>query len=120
VLIWALIEPDRLPASLRAILQDPGEEVLFSAASLWEISIKAALGRADFRVSPRDILATAVETGFVELPVRAATALVVADLPLHHRDPFDRLLVAQALTEPARLYTADAALEPYSELVVRI
>lgn len=93
---------------------------MFSAASVWEIAIKTALGRADFKVSPREVLAAALETGFVELPVRSAAALAVADLPLIHRDPFDRLLVAQALTEPARLYTADAALEPYSELTVRV
>ncbi|WP_293368918.1 type II toxin-antitoxin system VapC family toxin [Phenylobacterium sp.] len=120
VLIWALIEPDRLAPPLRTVLEDPAQEVLFSAASVWEIAIKAALGRADFKVAPGEILSAALETGFVELPVRAAAALAVADLPMHHRDPFDRLLVAQALTEPARLYTADAALEPYSELVVRV
>lgn len=120
MLLWALVEPDRLAPPLRAILEDPGHEVLFSAASIWEISIKAALGRADFKVAPGEILAAALETGFAELPVRAAAALKVADLPAYHRDPFDRLLVAQALTEPVRLYTADAALEPYSELVVRV
>jgi PIN domain nuclease of toxin-antitoxin system len=107
-------------APMREVLEDPQQEVLFSAASIWEISIKAALGRADFKVPPSEILSIAIETGFVELPVRAVAALKVAELPAHHRDPFDRLLVAQALTEPARLYTADAALEPYSELVVLI
>lgn len=120
VLIWALVEPDRLGGDLRSILEDPSQEVLFSAASIWEISIKAALGRADFQVAPQEILSAALDTGFQELPVRAAAALQVAALPHHHRDPFDRLLVAQALTEPARLYTADAALAPYSELVVRV
>lgn len=120
LLICALIEPDRLGSSIRSILEDPAQEVLFSAASMWEISIKSALGRADFKVAPREILTAALETGFEELPVRSAAALTVATLPLHHRDPIDRLLVAQALTEPARLYTADAALEPYSELVVRV
>ena len=105
---------------MRALLEDPDQEVLFSAASIWEISIKAALGRTDFRVAPRDILAAAIRDGFVELPVKSAAALAVADLPLIHRDPFDRLLVAQALTEPARLYTADSVLEQYSELVVRV
>ena len=120
VLIWALGEPDRLAPDVRTLLEDPDQEVLFSAASLWEISIKAALGRTGFEVAPREILAAAVGAGFAELPVRSAAALVVADLPLIHRDPFDRLLVAQALTEPARLYTADATLEPYSELVVRV
>jgi len=83
------------------------------------LSIKAALGRADLRVAPATIVEAAQATGFIELPVRAA-ALKVAALPHHHRDPFDRLLVAQAMTEPAALYTADAQLCSYSELVVCI
>jgi PIN domain nuclease of toxin-antitoxin system len=120
VLLWALIEPTRLSAEFRALLENPEHEVRFSAASVWEMSIKAALGRADFRVSPATIVEAAQATGFVELPVRAAAALKVAALPHHHRDPFDRLLVAQAMTEPAALYTADVQLRAYSELVVCI
>lgn len=118
VLLWALIEPKRLSPEFRIVLENPDHEVLFSAASVWEISIKAAVGRADFRVAPATIVEAARATGFVELPVRAAAALKVAALPHHHRDPFDRLLVAQAMTEPAALYTADAQLSVYSELVV--
>ena len=118
VLLWVLIEPSRLDRAIRETLEDPEHEVFFSAASLWEISIKAALGRADFGVSPPVIFAEAIGTGFIELPVRSAAAMRVASLPPLHRDPFDRLLVAQAITEPARLYTADARLEAYSELVV--
>jgi PIN domain nuclease of toxin-antitoxin system len=68
-------------------------------------------------VRPEQIAQAARETGFVELPVNAAAAARVVDLPLHHRDPFDRLLVAQAMAEPMRLYTADPLLPPYSELV---
>jgi PIN domain nuclease of toxin-antitoxin system len=120
VLLWALIEPKRLSAEFQALLENPDHEVLFSAASIWEMSIKAALGRADFQVSPATIVEAAQATGFIELPVHAAAALKVAALPHHHRDPFDRLLVAQAMTEPAALYTADAQLRAYSELVVRI
>ena len=118
VLLWALIEPKRLSAEFRYLLEDPDHEVLFSAASIWEMSIKAALGRADFQVAPAAIVEAAEATGFTELPVRAAAALRVAALPHHHRDPFDRLLVAQAMTEQAALYTADAQLGAYSELVV--
>jgi PIN domain nuclease of toxin-antitoxin system len=118
VLLWALIEPKRLSVEFQALLENPEHEVLFSAASIWEMSIKAALGRADFQVAPATIVETAQATGFVELPVRAAAALKVAALPRHHRDPFDRLLVAQAMTEPAVLYTADVQLRAYSELVV--
>jgi PIN domain nuclease of toxin-antitoxin system len=120
VLLWALIEPMKLKAEIRAVLEDADHEVLFSAASVWEIAIKAALGRSDFLVPPATILEAARASGFVELPVRSAAALKVASLPLHHRDPFDRLLVAQAMTEPASLYTADARLRAYSELVVCI
>lgn len=120
ILLWALIEPDRLNHDVRTLLEDREHVVLFSAASAWEMSIKAALGRADFKVAPSEIVAAALDAGFEELPVRSAAALAVATLPHHHRDPFDRLLVAQAITEPARLYTADAALALYSELVVRV
>lgn len=120
VLLWALAEPERLDPATRALLEDADADVLFSAASIWEIAIKARLGRADFAVRPQDIAQAARETGFEELPVRAAAAALVADLPLHHRDPFDRLLVAQAITEPVRLYTADPSLPPYSELVTLI
>jgi PIN domain nuclease of toxin-antitoxin system len=102
------------------VLESPDHDVLFSAASVWEMSIKAALGRADFRVAPASIVEAAQATGFIELPVRAAAALKVAALPHHHRDPFDRLLVAQAMTESAVLYTADAQLGAYSDLIVCI
>jgi PIN domain nuclease of toxin-antitoxin system len=87
-------------------------------ASAWETAIKAALGRADFAVPPERIITAACETGFEELPVSSAAALKAAHLPHRHRDPFDRLLIVQAMTEPALLYTADAQLEVYSELVV--
>lgn len=120
VLLWALIEPTRLDRSTRAALEDPENEVLFSAASIWEIAIKSALGRADFQVPPGEIVEAALTSGFVELPVRSAAALKVAALPHLHRDPFDRLLIAQAMTEPAAFYTADEQLERYSELVVLV
>ena len=118
ILLWALIEPGKIKADVRSELEDPGNEVLFSAASVWEMSIKAALGRADFQVAPEAIVAAAQATGFLELPIRSVAALRVRVLPHHHRDPFNRLLVAQAMTEPALLYTADAQLGAYSELVV--
>lgn len=120
ILLWALGEPARLDAGTQALLEDPTNEVLFSAASIWEIAIKARLGRADFAVRPEEIAQAARDTGFTELPVRADAAAQVVDLPLHHRDPFDRLLVAQAIVEPMRLYTADPLLPPYSELVTLI
>ena len=91
---------------------------MFSAASIWEIAIKSQLKRIDFGSSPEAIARAALESGFDELPVRAAHAALTGQLPAHHRDPFDRLLVAQAIVEPARLLTVDSALKPYSELVV--
>jgi len=118
ILVWALIEPVRLRVEVRETLEDPDNEILFSAASIWEIAIKAALGRGDFGVAPGTFVEEALRAGFAELPVRSNAALRVATLPHHHRDPFDRLLVAQAMTEPAMLYTADALLSAYSELVV--
>ena len=120
LLLWALGAPERLDAATRELIEDPDNEVLFSAASIWEIAIKAGLGRVDFAVRPTAITRAALATGFGELPVRAEVAARVADLPPHHRDPFDRLLVAQAMAEPVRLYTADPLLPPYSELVTLV
>ena len=117
VLLWALNDPARLDGATRSLLEDSANEVLFSAASIWEIAIKARLGRADFAARPEQVAREARMTGFVELRVNADAAARVADLPLHHRDPFDRLLVAQAIAEPARLYTVDPLLPRYSELV---
>ncbi|NDC57991.1 MAG: type II toxin-antitoxin system VapC family toxin [Alphaproteobacteria bacterium] len=118
VLLRALIEPDNLASKARSLIENPDNVVLFSATSIWEIAIKSALGKADFHVTTREILDAAIASGFEALPIRSAAALGVSDLPAIHRDPFDRLLIAQALHEPARLMTTDAALAAYSELVV--
>jgi PIN domain nuclease of toxin-antitoxin system len=120
VLLWALVTPRQLSKEIRGILEAADNEVMFSAASIWEIAIKSGLRRMNFRVTPDEIAEAATTSGFAELPVRATAAAYVAKLPAHHRDPFDRLLIAQAITEPAVLYTADSQLEPYSELVRRI
>jgi PIN domain nuclease of toxin-antitoxin system len=120
LLLWALREPERLGAMVCDAIENPANEIMFSAASIWEIAIKARLRRADFDARPGEIASAARATGFRELPVWADAATRVADLPAHHRDPFDRLLVAQAMTEPLRLYTADRQLAAYSDLVVVI
>ncbi len=120
LLLWALAEPERLGSALRELIEDPENEVLFSAASIWEVAIKAGLGRTNFAVRPEEVVRAAVAAGFAELPIRAEVAARVADLPPHHRDPFDRLLVAQAMAGPMRLYTADPLLPPYSELVTLV
>jgi len=120
LLLWALAEPDRLDDVTRSTLEDAGNEVIFSAASLWEIAIKAGLGRPNFVFDPQQILRAALDTGFTELPVHSDAAILVAKLPPYHRDPFDRLLIAQAMSEPMHLYTADPLLPPYSELVTLV
>ncbi|HXX85726.1 MAG TPA: type II toxin-antitoxin system VapC family toxin [Casimicrobiaceae bacterium] len=117
VLLWVLGSPEKLPRSTRKIILDSANEVWFSVASIWEIAIKSQLRRVDFKVNPEQVARAAAESGLDELPIRAEHAALTARLPTHHRDPFDRLLVAQALIEPARLLTADKALRPYSDLV---
>lgn len=115
VLLWALAAPSRLAKDVAAQLRDPEVEVAYSAISIAEIAIKAAQGRID--ASPDRVLEGAKRSGFRELPLTGRHAARLASLPAHHRDPFDRLLVAQALEEPARLLTADRRLAAYSELV---
>jgi PIN domain nuclease of toxin-antitoxin system len=116
-LLWALDRPARLPLNVRAVIEDTGNDIMFSAASIWEIGIKAALRSSEFEAHPHRIAEAAVIVGFTCLPITAADAASVADLPMHHRDPFARLLVAQALALPARLLTADTALLPYADLI---
>ena len=114
VLLWSVAASRRLPPDARDLLVDPRNTILYSAASVWEIAIKRALGRKDFRVDVAQLLQAAGDTGFIELPVTSAHAARVATLPDLHRDPFDRLLIAQILTESAVLITNDAQLGPYS------
>jgi len=113
LLLWALGAPSKLPAAARKLIKDVYVSV--SAASIWEISIKAALGKLS--ADPREVLAALEPAGFLELPVTGVHAARVVDLPAIHRDPFDRLLIAQALTEPMRLLTNDAALANYGDIV---
>lgn len=114
IFLWAVADSSRLPAAARVMMQD-ATEVYVSSASIWELAIKHGLGRID--VDPALLVAAIDDSGFIELPVCAKHALLVKDLPHHHRDPFDRLLVAQAMSEPLWLLTADAVLAHYSELV---
>ncbi len=115
IFLWAVAGSASLKPATRRLIQS-ADRVHVSAASLWEIAIKAQLGKLD--ANPDELTEAIGQSGFVELPVRAAHAAAVARLPPHHNDPFDRLLVAQALSEPLKLLTADAMLARYSELVV--
>jgi PIN domain nuclease of toxin-antitoxin system len=120
LLLWAASEPGRLTPATRRLLEDPRHELLFSAASIWEVSIKASLGRDDFSADPRVLRRGLLDNGYVELPVTGAHAAAVLDLPSHHRDPFDRLLVAQAQVEGITLVTADAAVARYPGPIRRV
>ena len=117
LLLWSMAASRRLPAAARELLSDPVNAVLYSAASVWEIAIKSTLRRRDFRVDLPQLLRALAQARFVELPVTAVHAARVALLPDLHKDPFDRLLVAQALAEPVVLLTNDAQLGLYGTQV---
>ncbi len=113
LLLWALAAPGKLSANVRKQVDDA--EVYVSAVSIWEISIKSALGKLD--ADPAEILAAVEPAGFALLPITGMHAAKVAELPPLHKDPFDRMLVAQALYEPMTLYTNDELLRPYGQFV---
>jgi len=113
VLLWAAGAPQRLPPDARTLMEEPATELVYSAASLWEIAIKNGLGRASFSVDPRLLRRNLLEHDYRELPISGAHATAVDLLPAIHRDPFDRILVAQARIEGLTLLTADATLARY-------
>ena len=116
-LLWAVYSPERLPQRVSGMLQSTENEIVFSAVSIWEIAVKRSLRKRDFTAEPRDVLETSLQMGFVERYLTSADAIRVMALPLYHHDPFDRMLVAQAVAMPARLVTSDRQLASYSELV---
>ncbi|MBK6675714.1 MAG: type II toxin-antitoxin system VapC family toxin [Rhodocyclaceae bacterium] len=120
ILLWSVYQPEKIPSGLASRLIEPASEILFSSVSLAEIAIKFSLGRADFPFLPDEVGSVAIETGFTELPLTWRQSARLAGLPWHHRDPFDRLLVAQALEEGLKLITTDGHLSRYSDLVERI
>ena len=110
-LIWALSEPRRIPKYATERLEDPDTVVYASAASTWEIAIKATLGKIE--VDLDELQREVRNTGFTELSISVEHALRLRELPAHHRDPFDRILVAQALEEGLTLVTHDSVLRRY-------
>lgn len=120
ILLSAVIAPERLTPEVQGWLANPSNTVFFSAASIWEIGIKRSLNKDGFDFLPEDIHHLALDTGFTELPVQAEHCYGIANMPWHHRDPFDRLLIAQAQSLPAYLLTTDNVLNRYSDLVVHI
>jgi PIN domain nuclease of toxin-antitoxin system len=117
ILLWWFYEKERLASAAVEIVRD-AEAVFYSSASIWEIAIKVRLGK--LRADPQELAERLSRHDFRELPVVTRHALVVARLPMHHTDPFDRLLIAQAISEPLNLITADSQLKRYSQLVIQV
>lgn len=113
LLLWSASQPEKLSRGARKIMQDPDNELLFSAASLWEVAIKSSMGREDFRVEPRVLRRGLLDNGYIELPITSQHAVGIDSLPQLHKDPFDRLLMSQAITEGITLLTTDAQLATY-------
>jgi PIN domain nuclease of toxin-antitoxin system len=117
IVYWFFYEPQNLPGAARQIMAE-SEAAYVSAASIWEIAIKVRLGK--MKANPRRIVERLRAAGFDELPVYSRHTVIVADLPLFHGDPFDRLLIAQATAEPLNLLTADTQLKQYSNLIIEV
>jgi len=113
LLLWSAGEPDRLPNAARTLIDDMGNTLAFSAASLWEIVIKVGRGRDDFQVDPRQLRGGLLAGGYREISVTTEHAIAVGRLPPLHKDPFDRILIAQAEIEGAELLTADPMVARY-------
>ena len=107
VALWAITDNPKLPKKARDLITSPKTTVWVSVANIWKIAIKHSLGRGDMLVSSRDAMRYFQESGYRFLAVEAEHAIAVEELPLHHQDPFDRILVVQALVEPMRLMTHD-------------
>ena len=120
LLLWAAGAPERLSAKARNLLLATDSRLVFSAASLWEIAIKRTLGRADFNVDPRRLWRMLLVNGYTELAVNSEHTIAVSELPLIHRDPFDRILVAQARVEGLVLLTVDKLVARYGEGVRKV
>lgn len=113
LLLWAAGEPDRLSAKARSLIDNPDNELLFSTASLWEVAIKRGLGRDDFRVDARLLRRGLLDNGYGELPIVSDHVVAIESLPPIHKDPFDRVLVAQATVEGITLLTIDSFVAQY-------
>jgi len=120
LLLWAASEPQRLSAKARALLLDPSNQLVFSSASLWEITIKNGLERSDFNVDPRRLWRMSLVNGYRELSVTSEHTVAVNDLPPLHKDPFDRILVAQARADGLILLTADKIVAKYGDGVKKV
>lgn len=113
LLLWAAGQPDRLSPAALKLIDNPENELLFSAASIWEVAIKRGLGRSDFQADPRVLRRGLLDNGYSELPILSDHVVAIDSLPNMHKDPFDRLLVTQATVEGITLLTADSVVAQY-------
>lgn len=120
VALWAITDSPKLPQKARDLIASPKTTVWVSAANVWEIAIKHSLGRGDMPVSGQDAIRHFRDAGYRLLSVDAEHAATIEELPPHHQDPFDRILVAQALVEPMRLMTHDPLVALYSDTIIKI
>jgi PIN domain nuclease of toxin-antitoxin system len=120
VLLWAAGVPDKLSVKARELIEDPRNLPAFSPASLWEVVIKHGLGRSDFRVDPRHLRRGLLDAGYREIPITSEHVLSVSALPNLHKDPFDRILIAQAEVEGAMLLTCDDQIAQYPSTAVHL
>ncbi len=120
LLLWASGQPEKLSKKARRLLDDPGNVLAFSAASLWEIVIKRGLGRDDFRVDPRPLRRGLLDNGYREFAITSEHTIAVERLPPLHRDPFDRLLLAQTEVEGLTLLTSDRVVAAYPGTVRKV
>ena len=120
VALWAITDSPKLPPKARELIQAPTTTVWVSTANIWEIAIKRALGRGDMPVSSQDAVRFFRQSGYRFLNIEPEHAMAVEELPAHHQDPFDRILVAQALVEPMRLMTHDPLVALYSDTIIKI
>jgi PIN domain nuclease of toxin-antitoxin system len=120
LLLWAAGEPQRLSKQARTLINNPDNELLFSAASLWEVAIKRGLGREDFKVDARLLRRGLLDNGYSELPIISDHVVATESLPPIHKDPFDRILVAQATVEGITLLTVDSLVSQYPGPIKRM
>lgn len=113
LLLWGALQPERVPVAARSLIEDRAHQLVFSAASLWEISIKRTLGRVDFQVDTALLRRNLLDNEYAELAITGRHAVMVAALPAVHRDPFDRMLIAQAVADGLLLLTIDPVIARY-------
>ena len=120
IVLWSVFKTKSLSSDARMLLEDPSNQLIFSTVNLWEITIKRAQGRPDFQVDPRPLREALLLGGYQELPISSEHAMSVGQIPRIHRDPFGRLLIAQAMVEGCLLLTADRKVSRYPGLIRKV